>query len=96
MNITVTSTGPEILEQGGHILKWNFKERKYETLSLDPQLVLNAEMSADVPCANCKTLTPYDETYSSCQWHTPHGIGYPVCETCSADEWKLRAQFPFN
>jgi hypothetical protein len=65
--------------------KWNPNTRQYEPYRIPDSYHVSTwetDMATPVNCAQCGTVLPFGETYTSRQVHTEHGFGFGVCEEC--------------
>lgn len=69
--------------------KWNFYTHEYEPYPVPDTATLvlvSQDMNLPVSCAGCLKTIIYGDSYTSRTIHTPHGFGYPVCESCYQTE----------
>ena len=71
--------------------KWNPKTHKYEPYEIPSHWftpVYSYDMDVVVNCAQCGKKLPYWESHVSRQIHNSLDLGYPVCPTCHAKEYR--------
>lgn len=74
------------------VQKWDFEKHEYEPHVVDDKLhvvLITEDMNEIVNCINCEKAMTFGESYTSKQYHTSVGLGYPVCENCYDVERKL-------
>lgn len=67
------------------LMKWNAVRREYEDYEVPDNWNVKtfcADMDETVNCPHCGKELPYGNCYTSREIHTPHGMGYAVCESC--------------
>lgn len=68
--------------------RWNHEKHLYEPFN-SPARVLclySENMLAEVDCASCGNRMSFGDGYTSREIHNRVGLGYPVCESCYAEE----------
>lgn len=68
------------------VSKWSFKDRKYNDIEVDSDKYYSPlytdNMNEIVNCISCKQEHSFGSCYTSRQYHSHLGFGYPVCEKC--------------
>lgn len=69
------------------INKWYCKDHAYYPVEVPVEVILEGKtMDQMVMCANCFKNGRYGEMYTSREYHTERGLGYPVCTECYEEE----------
>ena len=69
--------------------KWIEEDKKYiPYMAPKGSVTISANLNDKIGCASCKKSFTYGVSYCSLTIHTPHGIGYCVCEDCHTQELK--------
>ena len=74
--------------------KWNYFSRKYDDYTVPDtwNVTLDAPENRIYSCAGCGSAISAETAYTSLEIHDSIGLGYLVCEECSALEIMRRKQ----
>jgi len=74
--------------------RWNYKTHKYDLVKVPEAdyIVYTDNMEQLVTCPHCGKQFKYENSYTSLEFHTNAGFGYPVCVKCYEKEWERRYQ----
>lgn len=73
--------------------RWCYSTHSYEPYFVPPnwKIVLYTDnMDEPINCTSCGKPMTYGQGYTSRELHSPVGFGYPVCESCYAEENKRK------
>lgn len=84
---------------GKVLKKWNYMTRKYDDCVIPNdwkcEILLYSTLMDDealdkifVNCPHCGKLIKLGDTFSSLEFHSEYGLGYPVCVECYRKEIK--------
>lgn len=72
-------------------LKWDYDKQDYYLASISENCILHSNNKHDkTQCANCNKWLEIGDSFTSHQYQTGLGFGYPICEECYKKEWEKR------
>lgn len=77
-----------------YLNRWNYKTHTYDKVKVPEAnyIVYTDDMEQLVTCPHCRKQFKFGDTYTSLEFHTNAGFGYPVCEKCYEKEWIKRRE----